>query len=184
MQATLSNLDQHLSALRPSLYPDLQPSLNETDFNILERQYRAPVPVDVRALYQWKNGQRDLSFDSFVNNSVFLPLQQALETANALSAMIGFDFRIKNWWNEAWLPLFHNGGGDYICFDADGIFTGQQGQIIEFWHAANNRNVIAPSLEAFLGSLNRYYATTPPDAFDDYFEVVPPEGFPKRFYVT
>ncbi|WP_300600517.1 SMI1/KNR4 family protein [Niabella sp.] len=183
MQATLLNLDQHLSTRRPGFYADLRTSLKEPDFDVLERQYKRKISPEIRALYQWKNGQQERSFDTFVNNTTFLPLQEALETANTLSGMIGFDFRIKNWWNEAWLPIFHNGGGDYICFDADGIFTGQQGQLLEFWHADNNRNIIAPSLKAFLQSLTRYYTVTPPEAFDDYFEIDLPEGFPRRFSV-
>lgn len=63
-----------------------------------------------------------------------IPLKEALDISQKLSAMIGTDFEIENWWNEHWIPVFHNGGGDYICYDTKGIFTGNKGQIIEFWH--------------------------------------------------
>lgn len=98
--------------------------------------------------------------------------------------MIGFDFEIENWWNAKWIPLFHNGGGDYICYDCEGTFTGNAGQIIEFWHADNDRNIIAPNLEAFLFQLNSYFEKNETAAFDEYFEVENIEGYPKKFIVS
>ena len=155
--------------------------LSDARVTQLEAKYGLNLPADLAVLYSWKDGQEDDCYEAFVNNSTFLPLAQALETAAELTAMIGTDFEIENWWNAAWIPLFHNGGGDYICYDAAGIFTGQPGQILQFWHDDVNRNVIAPNLEKFLASLNSFYSTTQKETFDEYFEVENPAGFPKKF---
>lgn len=181
MQKELAILDNHLKTKRPDFYGTLNPPLTNQQIIALEQEFKITLPPQVKLLYQWKNGQA--ASKRFVNNSQFLPLEEALETYATLTPMIGHDFEIKNWWNENWIPLFDNGGGDNICFDRSGIFTGNAGQIIEFWHADPDRNVIAPSLEAFIAALNKFYDTTPPSNFDEYFEIGEIEGYPKRFVV-
>lgn len=182
MQELLQQLDQHLAVLRPGYYAQLQARLDEAAINNLEQQCGRKLPDDLRQLYRWKNGQRDDCYDSFVNNSMFLPLSHALDIAAENTSMIGSDFEEENWWHAQWLPLWHNGGGDYICYDMGGLFTGQAGQLIEFWHADAGRNVIAPSLQTFINALDQYYKNTPVGSFDEYFsidEVIP--GFPRQF---
>ena len=183
MNEILQKLDKRLATLRPEFYESLQHPLNDNEIDRLEEKYKIKIPVKLRTLYKWKNGQVDNCYDAFVNNSTFLALDQALDTAVENTYMIGSDFEIENWWNEKWIPIFHNGGGDYICYDPGGLFTGQQGQLIEFWHADNDRNVISPTLEAFLGKLNDYYTTKQKDDFDEYFEFENIDDYPKRFIV-
>lgn len=183
MNEIIQKLNNHLSASRPEFYASLQPPLDDKAIALLEEKYKLTIPNDLRLLYQWKNGQADDCFEAFVNNSTFIPLEEVLDTAAENTSMIGLDFEIENWWNENWIPIFHNGGGDYICYDRGGIFTGQQGQLIKFWHADNDRNVIAPSLEAFLNQIVVFYETRSGDTFDAYFQVENIDGFPKKFIV-
>ena len=56
------------------------------------------------------------------------------------------------------------------------------GQILEFWKADKDRNVIAPDLQSFLTELVKYYETFDAEDFDEFFEVDEIEGYPKRFY--
>ena len=183
MNENIQKLDKHLSTLRPEYYLSLKKPLDDNEIDSLEEKYKIKIPSDLRILYKWKNGQDDNCYDAFVNNSTFIPLDQALETATENNSMIGLDFEIENWWNEKWIPIFHNGGGDYICYDFGGLFTGQQGQLIEFWHADNDRNVIAPTLEAFISKLTYYYDTKSKADFDEYFEVENIDGYPNKFIV-
>jgi hypothetical protein len=74
-------------------------------------------------------------------------------------------------------------GGDHICYDTSGVFTGQKGQLIEFWHADNDRNVIAPNLKSFIEAINEFYKTKEIKDFDEYFEIENIKDFPKNFYV-
>ncbi len=183
MEEIIQQLDKHLATLRPEFYASLQQPLNDNEIDSLEEKYKIKIPRDLRTLYKWKNGQNDDSFDSFVNNSMFMSLEETLETATEQTSMIGSDYETENWWNEKWIPIFHNGGGDYICYDFGGLFTGQQGQLVEFWHADNDRNVISPTLEAFISKLNDYYNTKQEDDFDEYFEIEEINGYPKKFIV-
>ena len=109
--------------------------------------------------------------------------EKEINDASQLNPMIGTDFEIENWWNENWIPIFQNGGGDSICYDLDGVFTGQKGQLIEFWHADNDRNIIAATLESFLQKLINFYETKDKNDFDEYFNIENINGFPKKFIV-
>ena len=183
MDELIQKLDKYLSILRPEYYLELNEPLNDSQLDKLGEHYKLEIPYDLRTLYKWKNGQNAKCFDSFVNNSMFIPLHQALYDASELTSMIGFDFEIENWWNENWIPIFQNGGGDNICYDLKGIFTGQKGQLIEFWHADNDRNIIAPTLEAFLKKIIDFYETKQKEDFDEYFEIENVGNYPKRFIV-
>lgn len=182
MEEILEILDVNIKKCRPEFYTHLNGALSNYNIQELEKQYNIQLPEDLKMLYQWKNGQENSCYDAFVNNSMFIPLEEALELAQEFTSMIGTDFEIKNWWNENWIPIFHNGGGDYICYDTKGIFTGKEGQILEFWNRDNDRNVIASGLEDFLSQLNRYYQGKSGE-LDEFFTIESKKGFPKVFTV-
>lgn len=171
MNEVLKQLDTQLQNNRPDFYAQLQPPLTLEAIKALEEKYNTILSTDIKQLYLWKNGQNSNNYKSFVNNSMFEPLEVVLKTASELSEMIGYDFTIKNWWNTHWLPIFSNGGGSYICFDTEGTFTNNKEQLIEFWKSDNDRNVIAPNLTTFLETLVDHYNTTPKDKFDGYFDI-------------
>jgi cell wall assembly regulator SMI1 len=183
MKQDIEALDELLRKHRSQYYAQLNTPLTATEISALEAKYEVRIPAEVIALYSWKDGQDYDCSDAFVNNSMFIPLEAVLATAHEFNGMIGTDFEAENWWNENWFPIFHNGGGDYICYDSEGTFTGERGQLIEFWHADADRNVIAPSLGAFLEKLVSYYQNTPPSEFDEYFEIGSTDGYPKSFVV-
>lgn len=182
MEEILKKLDVHIKIFRPEFYDRLKIPLVENDIQMLEIQYNIQIPKDLRRLYQWKNGQESSCYDAFVNNSMFIPLEEALDIAQELALMIGTDFEVENWWNENWIPIFHNGGGDYICYDLKGIFTGNKGQILEFWNRDYDRNIIATSLEDFLDLLNSYYEEKSGD-LDEFLTVENRKGYPRKFNV-
>ncbi len=178
----LEKLDLNLKTLRPEYYSELNKPLNDFEIDILEEKFQIKLPTNIRKLYKWRNGQKQNCYLALVNNSIFLPLEQSLEISKYNTSLIGHDFDIENWWNEKWIPLFHNGNGDYICFDQEGIFTGHSGQLIEFWHADNDRNVISPSLDIFIQTLNVFLESN--DIFDEFFSLKKKiENYPKRFKV-
>ena len=181
MKTIIQRLDEQIASLRPDYYAQLNPPLSAADIAALETKYSVQLPDDLKELYRWKNGQKSSCYKSFVNNSTFLSLNNAFSTAKDLTAMIGSDFESENWWHIGWIPVFQNGGGDSICYDTTGVFTGLPGQLLEFWHADSDRNVIAGSLSAFLRGLSAYYETTPPEKFDTYFTIKEEDGYPKTF---
>ncbi len=183
MDEIIQKLDRYLSTARPAFYLQLNEPLDDSQLDRLEEFYKIKIPKDLRMVYQWKNGQKSDCYEAFVNNSCFIPLHQALDDASELTSMIGLDFEIENWWNENWIPVFQNGGGDSICYDLQGIFTDNRGQLIEFWHADSDRNVIAPTLETFFEKITDFYETRQTEEFDEYFEVEKIDNYPQKFIV-
>lgn len=171
MKSEIDKLDTNLKKQRPEYYSKLQKSLTEQEISELEIAYNKAIPHDLKELYLWKNGQRQDCYEAFVNNSMFEPLEFVLSGNQEFTEMIGYDFEIENWWNENWLPIFTNGGGSYICYDLKGVFTGQKGQLVEYWKGDNDRPVIAPNLTDFLSILNQYYESTSKDDFDEYLDI-------------
>lgn len=55
----------------------------------------------------------------------------------------------KDWWNARWIPFTHNGGGDHLCIDLAPDVAGRTGQIITMWHDMGERELKAPSFEAW-----------------------------------
>jgi cell wall assembly regulator SMI1 len=54
------------------------------------------------------------------------------------------------WWNPGWIPVLHNGGGDYYCVDTDPDEEGHFAQLIKFEHETGPSHVVAPCIEHFL----------------------------------
>lgn len=182
MKNELQELDVHMREKRPDYYKKLQKPLTDQEISKLEVKYGMVLPGDLKALYQWKNGQQQDCVKSFVTNSMFQRLEDVLKDNKVLTSMIGYDFEIENWWNAHWLPVFSNGGGSYICYDLKGVFTGESGQLVEFWKADNDRNVMAPDLRTFMESLNKYYKDTPVEHYKS-FNITDELPKPKAFIV-
>jgi len=183
MEDLINKLDNQLSVLRPDYYKTLNGPLNNSEIELLEEKYKIQIPSNLKKLYKWKNGQNQNCYEAFVNNAMFMSLEDVLEAAEEFTSMIGSDFEIENWWNENWLPIFHNGGGSYICYDLGGIFTGKKGQMIEYWNKDNDRNIIAGNLEDFINQIIIYYSNTKSNDFDEYFKIKNIDNYPIRFIV-
>lgn len=182
IQSTITKLDAHIKNRRASYYADLNLGLSVSEIQQLESTFKTRLPKALKILYQWKNGQQEENAEAFINNAMFLSLQEALETAAELTGMIDTDFEIANWWHMGWIPIFHNGAGSYLCYDTFGVFTGKRGQILEFWKEDPDRNVVAPSLGSLLNSLIRLYAGE--NALDEFLKVKFSRNYPKRFSVA
>lgn len=55
-----------------------------------------------------------------------------------------------DWWNEKWIPITHNGGGDHDCLDFAPTEEGDVGQIIKMWHDWEQRSWESPSFRNWI----------------------------------
>ena len=94
MKALLNNLNDQLLKLRPDYYEALKNPLGDNDIKVLEEKYKIQIPNDLKELYKWKNGQNEDCYEAFVNNSMFMPLEDVLESWEELTSMIGSDFEV------------------------------------------------------------------------------------------
>lgn len=60
---------------------------------------------------------------------------------------------VNAWWSNGWIPVAGNGGGDFVCVDAEPAEGGKVGQVICAWHDMDDRKLLAPSWGKFLESI-------------------------------
>jgi cell wall assembly regulator SMI1 len=181
----LLRLDASILQNDPVLYATLQPPLTDAQILALEKKYDTKVPAELKILYRWKNGQRqDNHTRSLFGNKTFMSLEEALLNRDELndlatSEQVEDQFKIKNWWRVSWIPIFENGGGDYLCYDTEGTFTGKPNQIVDYYHGENYRRVVSPNLTDFLEAIVNVVDKKVEDE-DDHTRAHHP-GYPKQF---
>lgn len=151
IESVLEKIDQYLKTNRPEYYAILNPPITDDKIAGLEEKYGIQLPVDLKALYKWKNGHEEEYFlENFIDLEQFPSLEYSLEWASELTGMIGLDFTRENWWNKHWFPFFIMSASDSYCYDLEGTFTGNKGQILRYTHDDAWRPVVAPDLVTFL----------------------------------
>ncbi len=150
IETIIKRLDEQLKIYRAEYYSILNPPVTDGGITALEKKYGLKLPADLKALYQWKNGHgEEYASANFIDFNQFFSLDISLRVASEYREMFGSDLTPVNWWNKHWVPILIEGGNCY-CYDLEGAFTGNKGQIIRFIHDDNYRPVVAPNLAAFL----------------------------------
>lgn len=151
MKTVITRLDEWLKRNRPDYYVQLLPGASDEEIRRLEQLIGQHLPESFKALYRWRNGQPTNCFDSFHDNKMLLNLKEIADSWSVLKELLeGGDFEIENWWRAGWLPFLHDGGGNHLCLDLEGTFTGHKGQLLEFWHDDYDRNVLYPDFDSYL----------------------------------
>jgi cell wall assembly regulator SMI1 len=153
MSNLTERLDSWLRKNRPSYYKRLLPGVQKSHLLALESSLGFALPRSFHDLYIWKNGQ-DGSLDSnpFQFNRDFLPLESAKESYDICVECSGDWEPKKHMWSNRWFPFLQRWGGDLLCVDMEGSFTGTVGQVLDFFHDSDDRTIVAPSLDTWLES--------------------------------
>ncbi len=139
---------------------DLQPGATDAEIRKAEDAMGIKFPDDVRASYRIHNGQLG-SAAELLGDWQLLPLEYMVLEWQTLDKVLdsgGFGDNTGTphgpvrpmWWNPKWIPVAHNGAGDYRCLDLDPPAKGKVGQIIAYWHTMDTREKLAPSFRAWL----------------------------------
>ncbi|PCI94580.1 MAG: molybdenum cofactor biosynthesis protein MoeA [Flavobacteriales bacterium] len=142
----------------------LQGSLNEGASQELiqntEKELKISFPQDFKDFYMIHNGQKN-GTGGLIDMDELLSLEEIVEQWSVWhELLISGDFDgytsepsegIKNnWWNDKWIPITHDGGGNHICMDLDPASGGRKGQIIQMWHDSEERELIATSFSEWI----------------------------------
>jgi cell wall assembly regulator SMI1 len=177
----IERLDKWVKENRPSVYEKLLPGLSSEEISRLEKDLGVALPDQMRAFLEWRNGQTLYDVESFYYNYTLMDAGDIGESNDMLNELLeGGDFDRENWWNPKWVPFMANGAGDYYCVDMEGSFGGQVGQVLEFNHDYEARDIQFPSfakwlettVEAFEAGLFEYgdYGMEPVD--DEQYQAV------------
>lgn len=181
----LQRLDELLQRHRPDYYATLNPPATAAELAAFEAQFQLALPPELREWFGWHNGQQ--GFDSFFQNNCLQSLDGAAESMRINRELLADGDFVVNWWRPGWVPFLENGGGDHVCVDLEGTFTGQTGQIMEHWHDYEARTVLFPDLLSWLAAVVRGYEAASADAalltdeIIEELEAERPDGFPREF---
>jgi cell wall assembly regulator SMI1 len=158
--AAWSRIHAWLARSAPQVLAALPPGASEHQIAALEAKIGARLPQDARESFSIHDGAGDCWF---IAGCELLSLQRASaerdfwldldERSNFEGWQTEPGAGVRGGWFRAlWLPLTYDGAGDYHCLDLDPAQDGHFGQIIEFWHDADDRNAVAPSFAAWLSA--------------------------------
>lgn len=160
LENELQTLENHLRTSRPNYLEEMQEGLTDEEIAELEQENNLTLPADIKTLYKWKNGHPD-EVAMFVRTSdytqkTFMPLDSLFSSYQSNLEQWGEGDEGVNFWYKGWLPLFWDFGRD-ICYDTSGRYTGKKGQLVNFEFDESNRNIVSPSLLAYIKQLNSFY---------------------------
>ena len=134
----LMRLDRWLAAQRPTYLARLRAGAGGDAV--------APLPVELAALYRWRDGQAN-SGDSLLVRHWFMPLAQMHEQRKDTAKARDEDGYDAAWWSDDWYPFLDDGQGNLTCVDA------ATGKVLLYFVDSEERNDLAPSLDVFLTTL-------------------------------
>lgn len=174
MNEVIERLEQWLSKNCPKQLERLAPGVTDEVIAGYEKRLGVTFPEGMRALYRWRNGLLpEFSSADVIGRYSVMSLDKVVSNQKMMNDLLEQNaFKTKNWWRKTWIPVFDKPTGDYICWDPRGSFSGEPGQILEFWHNDHERDIITPSFDAYLtayvDSLDAgVWTYTEADGFDD-----------------
>jgi cell wall assembly regulator SMI1 len=145
MREVIKRLADQLTALIPGLAP--APGADAAALEALAANVGRSLPAGFRALYQWSNGGDGLR----MRDMSLMPIEDILRTRQKMNDQLAAgSFGSPNWWHKGWVPFLHDGAGSYLCWDTQGSFDGERGQVLAFWNEDKDRTIMAPSFDTWL----------------------------------
>lgn len=140
----LAEIDHLLSLHHREIFETLQPPASQETFDLfksicLDGQ---DIPDDLQVLYSWHNGQKT-NYESLnpSDNRTFLPLEEVIDSWKFLNDP---EEDILEPISRSWIPITHNGAGDYLMYNLD------NGTLLNYWHDWEDRSVDYRNIHAWL----------------------------------
>jgi cell wall assembly regulator SMI1 len=161
----LSRLDKWLRQSVPDIHSHLAAGIEPSYWLDLEAVYGFSLPEEYRELYEYSDGfskdfcRRYLSGGRIMSVKDAVSYWRTLKELSANGAWIADKkppFNVpENWWDSRWIPLVDHRDGNLTCVDAFGSFGGTQGQLVEYIHDYDQREISYASLTMFVMTIVR-----------------------------
>ena len=126
------------------------PGASDEAIAAAEKEVGVPFPAGMRALHRWHDG----SSRGLLGNRMLMSLADIVRTRQTMNKLVDEGaFKTSNWYRKTWVPFMSNGAGDHLVWDPRGSFSGEPGQVVEFWHTDHDRKVLAPSFDGWLTAI-------------------------------
>jgi len=142
----LEQLDSSLKDNYSDVFESLQPGASEEELKTLKEKCfeGKDLPEDLVSLYKWHNGQTGFDSLNQNDNRTFLPILEVIDTWEFLNDPME---DILEPISRSWIPITHNGAGDYLVYETEGE---NAGKIIEYWHDDEGRDVEYDGIKAWI----------------------------------
>lgn len=150
MEDVVARLSNWLETNAPDVANAMAPGASDEEIAAFEKELGTTIPAGMRALYRWHNGGKG----ALIGNRVVMSLADITSTRQMMNKLVDEGaFKTTNWYRKTWVPFLSNRAGDHVCWDPRGSFSGEPGQVLEFWHTDHDRKVLAPSFDGWLTAL-------------------------------
>lgn len=159
------NIENEIKKLSPEMFNRLNPGVNDSDIELLEKTIAAKLPEDFIDFFRIHNGQENvsggliegeelLSFERIISEwTIWKELYDSntfCDTNGNAEKSDAFPGIKPIWWNPLWIPFTYDGSGNHYCIDLDPDKGGHYGQVIRMWHDDAERPLIARSFTEFI----------------------------------
>ena len=179
-------IELKLTEIAPEILKSLNDGVTNEEVENLENIINAKLPIDFISFYKIHNGQETesaglieceelLSFDRILDEwKVWKDLLDSKDFEDNNGPYISTpENGIKNnWWNPLWIPITHDGSGNYYCLDLDPEKDGNYGQIIRMWHDDPQRSLEAISFKEWVTNYKNKLVDGQLVYSDDYFGII------------
>lgn len=138
----LTQLDAYLTKNRPGYHKGLQPGASATDLAKLEKSLGVALPEDLRAWFEWHNGQSQKMVGCFVESWLMLSAEEIAACHKEQKA------EADELWNDAFVPILDDNQGDLVVID-----TRHGSRVVELWRGHDKPEIVAESLTAWAAEL-------------------------------
>jgi cell wall assembly regulator SMI1 len=157
-----AQIEAWLAENAPDVAKSLLPGAKDADFDAVEKTTGVRLDRAARNALARHNGQ-----DSFgpplVGDWLLLGTSEMLRQreftlaatagSNADSTVEPDDGIAKRWFDERWLPMAHDGAGNFLCLDHNPAKGGREGQVISMSSAGPGRRLVAKDMDEWLRGL-------------------------------
>jgi cell wall assembly regulator SMI1 len=143
LKDALARLDAWLKQHRGRYHAGLRPGATEAELGEWAEALGRPVPAGLADWLRWHNGQDEDLIGAFVESFRLMSVRDVIEESRQRRAEPG--------WQPAWVPILDDDQGDLVVLDTsrDGL------PVREVWQGRDDFPEVAPSLEAWVGTLLR-----------------------------
>lgn len=159
MKSNWLQLKEWLRNNANSMYEDLNSGADQGIVHELEKMIKTALPESFKVYLKSNNGQFGRTGPVLMQDWELMGIEFIIKTWKKQNEIFAEENYVRKdetektqsfWWDEKWLPIASNGGGDYLCIDLNPGSKGKLGQIIVFWHSNPFRKVIANSWDELL----------------------------------
>ena len=144
LEKILEEIEKNLKEKFTQVYSELQDGASKDQLKAFENIFNGEVPHELKIFYVWHNGQDGYSSFNQKDNFIFLSIDEVINAYEFLNDPME---EVCQPYVKSWIPIFYNGGGDYLMYEIKGK---SKGKFLTYYHDDTTRKIKYENLEELL----------------------------------